>query len=88
MHSSSSPAIYRPVSAKGCGITTGGTAAARAHGAGCQDGGWGGGELCSVMWIYSQQSRWFNCITVTLMGIAGRLHENVTDLAFRSTTQM
>lgn len=45
MHSSSSPAIYRPVSAKGCGITTGGTAAARAHGAGCQDGGWGGAGI-------------------------------------------
>lgn len=37
-------------------------------------------KLHSVMWIYSEQSRWFNVIIVTLMEIAASLHENVTDL--------
>lgn len=80
----SSPAIYRPFSANWCRITMGGTEAASACGTGCQ----GGKKLCSVMWIYSEQSHWFNFITVTLMEIAGSLHENVTDLTTRNITQM
>ncbi len=62
----------------------GGTEIASAHRTGCQDGK----KLCSVMWIYSQQSRWFNCITVTLMEIAGSLHENVTDLTTMNITKI
>lgn len=62
----------------------GGTEIASARGTGCQDGK----KLSSVMWIYSQQSHWFNFITVTLMEIAGILHENVTDLTTRNITKI
>lgn len=42
----------------------------------CQDGE----ELGLVMWVYLQPSCCPNVITVTLMEIVGRLHENVADL--------
>lgn len=80
----SSPAIYRPISAKWCRRTTGGTETARAHRTGCQDGK----KWRWVMWIYSQQSHWLNVITVTLMETAGSLHENVTELRNRNVTKL